>query len=80
MPSGTAFRRTFHTEGGDVVSMVAPGDALIMSTAPRSGYQLNITRYGPDSVMVSFEGDHRTSRVWIRWWNGPYAEITESVP
>jgi hypothetical protein len=78
-PKGDGFKRSFHTLGGDVDFFTAKDVAQVASSTPKAGYRINVTRYGTDSVMVSFFGDRRTSRVWVRWWNGPYGEITESV-
>ena len=76
---GEGFKRTFHTLGGDVDFYTGKDSVQVTSSAPKQGYTVNVTRYGGDSVMVSFFGNRKTSRVWVRWWNGPYAEITESV-
>lgn len=76
---GTGYKRTFHTNGGDVSFWVARGVAQVLSTSPKPGYTVNVNRYDADSVMVSFFDNHKVSRVWARWWNGPYAEISESV-
>jgi hypothetical protein len=76
---GEGFKRTFHTVGGDVEFFTAKDAVQVASSTPKQGYTVNVTRYGGDSVMVSFFGNRKTSRVWVRWWNGPYAEITESV-
>jgi hypothetical protein len=76
---GDGFNRTFHAIGGDVDFFTATNVVQVASSSPKPGYTVNVTRYGPDSVMVSFFGNRKTSRVWARWWNGPYAEITESV-
>jgi hypothetical protein len=73
------FKRTFHTVGGDVDFFTTSGAVQVASSTPKPGYTVNVTRYAGDSVMVSFFGNRKTSRVWVRWWNGPYAEITESV-
>jgi hypothetical protein len=73
------FRRSFHTIGGDVDFFTAKDMVQVTSSTPKSGYTVNVTRYGTDSVMVSFFGNRKTSRVWVRWWNGPYGEVTESV-
>jgi hypothetical protein len=76
---GQGFKRTFSTIGGGVEFFTAKDAVQVASSTPKPGYTVNVTRYGGDSVMVSFFGNRKTSRVWVRWWNGPYAEITESV-
>jgi hypothetical protein len=73
------FRRTFRTIGGEVAFFTAKDVAQVTSSTAKPGYTVNVTRYGVDSVMVSFFGSRKTSRVWVRWWNGPYGEVTESV-
>src|SRR6266487_3097261 len=57
----------------------ATGAPQPAETWTKDGDTFNVTRYAPDSVMVSFFGNRQTSRVWVRWWDGPYAEVTESV-
>jgi hypothetical protein len=74
---GTAYRRTFHTQGGDVAVLASRGDVKIESSKPKPGYAVNVNRQAADSVMVSFYASRKASRVWARWTNGPYAEVTE---
>jgi hypothetical protein len=74
---GTAYRRTFRTGGGDAVVLSGPGQVKIESSKPRAGFTVTIARQGDESVIVSFVGPRRSSRVWARWNNGPYAEVTE---
>ncbi len=76
---GDTFKRNFRTVGGDVSFFTGNGSVQVASSSPKQGYTVNVTRYAPDSVMVSFFGNRQTSRVWVRWWDGPYAEVTESV-
>ncbi|MDT4989521.1 MAG: hypothetical protein QOI74_3615 [Micromonosporaceae bacterium] len=76
---GAGFRRVFHTIGGDVDFFTGTGAVQVVSNTPRPGYTVTVTRYAVDSIMVSFFSNRKTSRVWARWWNGPYAEVTESV-
>jgi hypothetical protein len=76
---GETFKRTFRTVGGDVAFFTGKDQVQVASSSPKTGYTVNVTRYAGDSVMVSFFGNRQTSRVWVRWWNGPYAEVTESV-
>jgi hypothetical protein len=74
---GTAFRRLFHTAGGDVVVSSSPANVQIESAKPQAGYTVTENRQAGDSVIVSFVGPHHASRVWAQWNNGPYAEVTE---
>jgi hypothetical protein len=76
---GTGFKRTFHTTGGDATFWCAKGVAQVLSVIPKPGYAVNVTREGPESVLVSFTNNRKISRILARWWNGPYAEISESV-
>jgi hypothetical protein len=76
---GTAYRRTIRTAGGDAVISCAKNSVQVVSLSPRDGYTVNVTRYASDSVQVSFLSDRKTSRVWGRWWDGPYAEVSESL-
>src|SRR5690348_16021440 len=74
---GTAFRRAFRTGGGDVVLLSARSGVKIESTRPKTGFTVTTARQSDQSVIVSFIGPRRASRVWARWNNGPYAEVTE---
>ncbi len=75
---GTAYRRTFRTGGGDVVVVSAPHGVKIETTRPKDGFTVNTARQSDESIIVSFIGPRRASRVWARWNNnGPYAEVTE---
>jgi hypothetical protein len=76
---GTSYRRTIRTAGGEAVISCAKGSVQVVSLSPNLGYTVNVTRYGGDSVIVSFLSDRKTSRVWGRWWDGPYAEVSESL-
>jgi hypothetical protein len=74
---GLAYRRIFRTAGGDAVVLSAKGNVKIESTAPKSGFTVNVSRQSTESVIVSFFGPRKASRVWARWNDGPYAEVTE---
>jgi hypothetical protein len=76
---GETYKRSFHVVGGDVSFFMTKDQVQVASSVAKPGYTVNLNRYAGDSVMVSFFGDRQTSRVWVRWWNGPYAEVTESV-
>ncbi|NJC73831.1 hypothetical protein HC031_29560 [Planosporangium thailandense] len=79
LATNDGYRRTFHTVGGDVSFFTAKDAVQVISNTPQPGYTVYVTHYAADSVMVSFFGARKTSRVWVRWWNGPYGEVTESV-
>src|SRR5689334_2688239 len=75
---GTAYRRTFRTGGGDVVVVSEPHGVKIETARPKDGFTVSTARQSDESVIVSFIGPRRASRVWARWNNnGPYAEVTE---
>jgi hypothetical protein len=76
---GTAYRRSFRTNGGDMAVYVEPGVARVLETSPKAGYAVNIKRLGDDAVEVSFTRDRQLSRILVRWLDAPYAELTESV-
>lgn len=76
---GTAYRRTFRTDGGTVTFSAAPGDVRVLSSGPRAGFTEQTTRLGGDAVVVSFTRGQTGWRVLVRWWNGPYAEVTEAL-
>jgi hypothetical protein len=82
VPNGrgaTAYRRVFRTNGGEVSAWCEPGEARVLSTTPKTGYTVNIKRSGPDWVEVTFSRERQASRVLLRWWDAPYAEVAESV-
>jgi hypothetical protein len=62
-----------------VVAWAGRERVQIVSSTPKPGYKPDVSKFASDSIMISFFADHKVSRVWVRWWNGPYAEITESV-
>ena len=74
---GTAFRRTFKVVGGEVTIVSARGDVKIESSKPNPGFSVNVNRQSGESVMVTFFGPRKASRVWAKWTNAPYAEVTE---
>jgi hypothetical protein len=76
---GTAYRRTFRLSGGDAVIMAEESGVRVLTTAAKPGYSVNVTRSGDGGVQVSFTADRKASRVYVRWWSGPYAEVTEST-
>lgn len=76
-PAADGFRRAFRTTGGDLVAVCAKGAVQVTEVTPHSGYTVSTSRNGPDSVTVTFTTNRHVSRLVIRWWNGPYAEVTE---
>lgn len=73
----TAYRRTFRAAGGDVTVISARGDVKIESSKPKQGFSVNVNRQSGESVMVTFVSPRKASRIWAKWSNGPYAEVTE---
>jgi hypothetical protein len=76
---GLVYRRTITTKGGDVAVWCEPDTVRILETVPKPGYAVNVTRISETVVEVSFTKDRLASRVLVRWWDGPYAEVSESV-
>jgi hypothetical protein len=76
---GLVYRRTITTKGGDVAVWCEPDAVRILGTTPKPGYAVNVTRISETEVQVSFTKDRVASRVLVRWWDGPYAEVSESV-
>ena len=72
------FKRTFHLVGGDVTTRVSR-DRIQLTPTPRPAYNVETTRIAQDAVMVTFTADRKLSRLLVRWLDGPYAEVTESV-
>jgi hypothetical protein len=76
---GTAYRHTFRLAGGEVAVWCEDRSVRVLAATPKPGFVVNVTRLGEDGVQVSFTQQRRASRVLVRWWDGPYAEVTESV-
>jgi hypothetical protein len=76
---GFGYERTFHLIGGDVTILSEPFDVRVLSTDPKPGYVALRTWYDYRTVRVSLVSSALTSRVFVTWRNGPYAEITESA-
>jgi hypothetical protein len=76
---GIGYERTFHLIGGDVTVLSEPFDVRVVSTDPKPGYVALRTWYDYRSVLVSMVSSSLTSRVYVTWRYGPYAEITESA-
>ncbi len=76
---GTAYRRTFRMAGGEAAVWCEDRSVRVLAATPKPGFLVNVTRLGEDGVQVSFTQQRRASRLLVRWWDGPYAEVTESV-
>jgi hypothetical protein len=79
IPDSRAVERTFVVRGGEVVFRASRQRVEVMSHTANPGYEVSINRWARNSVIVSFESPDHTSRVWVMWRNGPYAEITETA-
>ena len=74
------YERTFVLRGGEVVVRASPGKVEVISHTPNPGYEYSVTRWSRTSVIVTFQAaDETTSRLWVMWRNGPYAEVTETI-
>jgi hypothetical protein len=76
----TAYRRTFHVEGGTVTIVVGPRETKVLDAIAQPRYAVQQAPAGQLSVQVSFVSPEHTSRIYASWRDAPYAEITESVP
>lgn len=74
------YERTFVLRGGEVEVRASPGRVEVISHTANPGYEYSVTRWSRTSVIVTFQSaDESTSRLWVMWRNGPYAEITETI-
>lgn len=76
---GTAQRRLFRVQGGEVEFYCARGDVHVVGLAPRPGFTHQEIRLSAESVRVSLFTDGHISRVWVSWRGGCYGEVAESV-
>jgi hypothetical protein len=78
-PGGDGYERTFIVRGGEVVFRASRADVEVVDHTANPGYEVSVNRWSSSSVILSFESAEFTSRVWVMWRDGPYAEVTESV-
>jgi hypothetical protein len=76
---GTAYRRTFRLRGGEVTVWCARGDVRLLGAKPAQGYEVDRDLMNPENLLVTLRSRQHTSRVFVSWRDGPYAELTESV-
>jgi hypothetical protein len=76
---GRALERTFVVKGGEVVFRASRVRVDVTSHTANPGYEVSVYQWAPNSVVVSLESPQHTSRVWVMWRDGPYAEITETA-
>ena len=79
LPDLEAYERTFTLHGGEVVVWASRAEVRVVSATPADGFTDSVTRWSPNSVRISFNSPEHTSRVWVTWRNGPYAEVTETA-
>lgn len=76
---GRGYERTFIVRGGEVVFYVSRRDVRVVDHTANPGYEVAVNRWSRSSLILSFESVEHTSRIWVMWRNGPYAEVTETV-
>lgn len=79
LPGVEAYERTFALRGGEVVVLASRAEVRVVSATPAEGFTDSVTRWSANSVRISFNSPNHTSRVWVTWRNGPYAEVTETA-
>lgn len=79
LPDGAGFERTFIVRGGEVVFRASREKVEVVEETANPGYAVSVNRWSRRSVILSFESEEQTSRIWVMWRNQPYAEVTESV-
>lgn len=79
LSGGRGYERTFVVRGGEVVFRARPDRVRVVEHTANPGYEVSVSRWTRSSVIFSFESTEHTSRIWVMWRNGPYAEVTETV-
>src|SRR5690606_36136116 len=79
LPGLDVYERIFVLRGGEVVVWASRAEVRVVSAVPAEGFTDSVTRWSSNSVRISFNSPEHTSRVWVTWRNGPYAEVTETV-
>jgi hypothetical protein len=73
------FERTFLVRGGEAVFRVTREEVRVLEHTANPGYEVSVNRWSRSSLIFSFESVEHTSRIWVMWRDGPYAEVTETV-
>jgi hypothetical protein len=73
------YERTFLLRGGEVAVRVTPREVRVLEHNANPGYEASVNRWSDSSLIISFESVESTSRLWVMWRDGPYAEVTETV-
>jgi hypothetical protein len=76
---GPIFQRTFHLNGGDLTVQSDQWEARVLSEKPKPGFVPFTMRFDIRTILVYFASGSRSSRVYVTWRDGPYAEVTESA-
>jgi hypothetical protein len=76
---GPIFERTFHLNGGDLTLESDQWEARVLSEKPKPGFVPFTMRFDIRTILVSFASASPSSRVFVTWRNGPYAEVTEAA-
>lgn len=73
------YERTFVVRGGIAVFHASESKVQVVEHTANQEYEVRVNRWSRSSVILSFESEDFTSRIWVMWRNKPYAEVTESV-
>lgn len=79
LPDSDGYERTFIVRGGEVTFRVSRREVQVVDHTANPGYEVAVNRWSRSSLILSFESVENTSRIWVMWRNGPYAEVTETV-
>jgi hypothetical protein len=74
---GPIFQRTFHLSGGELTVEADQWEARVLSETPTPGFIPFTMRFDMRTILVSFVSGLHSSRVFVTWRDGPYAEVTE---
>lgn len=79
LDDGRTMERTFIVRGGEVTFHVNRREVRVVEHTANPGYEVAVNRWSRSSLILSFESVEQTSRIWVMWRDGPYAEVTETV-
>jgi hypothetical protein len=79
LPDGERYERTFIVRGGVAVFHASRANVEVVDHTANPGYEMAVNRWSRSSVIISFESEDYTSRIWVMWRGQPYAEVTESL-
>ena len=76
---GTAYLRSFRTNGGDAAIKMVPGKVSLVSATPKPGFQVATDQNQPERLLVRFIAGNRVSTIDALWWQDhPTAQVTEA--